>query len=310
MPSPTHDIVIVTRGRPGPLARILACIAAQTRPPDGVIVVDASDAPADPFPALRAAYPEMRLRYVPASPGLARQRNQGLDASEADIVTFLDDDVEIPPSYCATVLARFARDTDRSVAAVGGCMRNARLRPLPERVFRTLFLLQTGGGPNRWRASGMPDTGPGGPSERLCDVLASTALSVRRRAAAGLRFDEDATAGARLGLDTGRCFGEDILFTEALARRGLLVTLPDAAFDHCESPDSREDTRTTQALYVLSLRVISERRTRGLLRRLARLWALTGQGLLCALQAARYRDTGYLRGYALAMRARLRTTRE
>ena len=61
----------------------------------------------------------------------------------------------------------------------------------------------------------------------------------------------------------------------------------------------------TQALYVYSMRVLSDMVTRSPLQRALRLWALFGQGLLNAMQSVFYKETEYIRGYFRAMRAPL-----
>ncbi|MDT8325337.1 MAG: glycosyltransferase family 2 protein [Bacteroidota bacterium] len=309
----THSFVIITRNRGAETRRLLAALGRQTVPPDEVIVVDASVSTlsrgdvAKDLPFL--------LTIIPSPAGIAVQRNRGLEEAGGDIVTFMDDDAIPDPEYVASVNRIFlggmdhatdARDVeDRGVAAAGGTLRNPSPRSRPERMLRDIFLLQTDRGKNRFRSSGIPDFDVTAGASGEAQILPSTALSFRRTAARGLRFDPACFSGAPLGLRTGRCFGEDAWFTAMLSRRGRIVLLAEAGYLHMPSKGNRERTHDTQALYVYALRMLSARFAAPGIARLLRLWALAGHGVLAVLQWIRYRDTGYLGGYVHAMRAPL-----
>jgi glycosyltransferase involved in cell wall biosynthesis len=298
-----HSIVIITRNRRTELLRLLDALHCQSEPPGEVVVVDAGDTP------LRREEVPGELPFLftvlPAAPGIARQRNAGLGEVRGDLVTFMDDDAVPGTGYLASVNSVFRRDATKEIVGAGGTLRNSVPRPLPERLFRTLFLLQTDRGKNRFRGSGFPDFNVRGDAPGTPHILPSTALSFRREAATGLRFDAACFSGAPLGLDTGRCFGEDAWFTAMLSRRGRLVLLPDAWYDHEPSSRNREGTRSTQALYVYAMRMLSDRFVPRRAGRALRAWALAGQGVLALLQALRYWDRGYMSGYLHAMRVRL-----
>jgi len=300
----TQSVVIVTMNRVEEVLSLLRALGAQTRQADEILIVDASS------DGLRVS--EDRIRHVTkavsrrfhVAPGLAAQRNKGLSEARGDIVTFFDDDAIPEADYCHHVDAAFEREQD--LVGLSGINVVPEGATGLEYLFRRGFMLQSGRGPYRYRCSGFPDPGADGPSQTGgISFLPSTALSVRRSACEGLSFDEYWCSGKPLGIDTGRCFGEDIWFTTLLAKRGRLKLLPAAKFMHHPSARNREATAVTQALYVYSLRCISNRVAAGKIRRLCRLWALCGQGLLNLFQALGYRDVGYLQGYFLAMRASL-----
>jgi glycosyltransferase involved in cell wall biosynthesis len=295
----THSIVIVTMNRPHELRRLLASLQHQSRPPDDILIIDAG---ADSN--LAAVFPDAdnRIRRIRMRPGLSAQRNRGLDEAPGDIVTFVDDDAELTPEYAETVLGCFAREKDL-VAASG--VNRAAVRPgLIEHTLRRLLGVQTGCGLYRMRYSGFPDVGAVVRRRVTAEVLPSTVLSLRREACRGLRFEEYWLSGAPLGLDTGRCFGEDVFFTRQLAQRGRMAVFPEAEYTHAGSPANRESLYVTQALYVFALRWISNSAASGI-GRAARLWALFGQLMINTAQSIRYRNADYLRGWIRAMRVKM-----
>jgi hypothetical protein len=302
----TQGAIVITKDRPREVARCLEAIAAQERAPNEIVVVDASQSKETRSIVADFAtrHADLRVTCIDAAPNICEQKNIGLARCSADIVSFFDDDVVIPPEYCLRVRERFARDLDGTLHGLAGLPVRMRLDAWPLFVFRKLFLLQTNRGRNRFRVSGFPDFGFRFEGETEVEFLASTAVSFRRSAIGGLRFDTKGLTGEALGLASGRGFAEDVLFSNAARRGGTLLLLPLLRFEHTESTSARESTFVTQALYVMAMRRVSAAHATTTLRRAARLWALAGTALLCLAQSCRYRDSGYLRGYVRAMRAR------
>ncbi|MEA2193968.1 MAG: hypothetical protein QOG42_402, partial [Solirubrobacteraceae bacterium] len=100
---PTASIIVPTRLRAGYLDVALASIAPQAAAAGAELIVvdDGPDA------ATRATADRHGARYVahPASRGLNAARNSGIDAATADLLVFVDDDVEVRPGWLAALLA-------------------------------------------------------------------------------------------------------------------------------------------------------------------------------------------------------------
>jgi glycosyltransferase involved in cell wall biosynthesis len=94
----TVSAVIPTRNRPSSLHRLLRALAAQDRPPEEVIVADASDEPLDGS-ALAAAYPGLALSCFHMVPSLCTQRNRAIARATGSHVLMCDDDIEPGPRY-------------------------------------------------------------------------------------------------------------------------------------------------------------------------------------------------------------------
>jgi GT2 family glycosyltransferase len=100
---PTASIIVPTRRRAEYLEVALASIAPQAAAAGAeLLVVD--DGPDE---ATRAAAQRHGARYVahPASRGLNAARNSGIDAAAADLLVFVDDDVEVRSGWLAALLA-------------------------------------------------------------------------------------------------------------------------------------------------------------------------------------------------------------
>ena len=291
-----HSVIIVTRRRSQELRRLLTCLRNQTRAADDIVIVDASDDDdtADLIASERRSG-DLPIRFLRTEADICAQRNAALELSLGDFITFLDDDVVLPPGYFACVMDRFAGD--ETLAGLSGLLANPVKRNLFERAFRHAFLLQTDKGTNRYRISGIPDFGYSFSEERSVDFVASTAASFRGSAIGATRFDGEAFGAPALGLPSGRAFAEDVAFSTQVALSGPLLLLPALTFEHYPSRSGRDDTRLAQTLYIHALRTISARRAHDIVQKAARIWALFGAGLLCVIQSIAKADSGYVLGY-------------
>lgn len=111
-------VAIVTRNRASDLRHALHSIAAQSRPPDEVLVVDngSSDHTAELVEGFSDRLP---LRYLfLAEPGIPGARNLALEEAAGEIVAFTDDDAACDPHWLRSVERAFLRADN--VGLVGG----------------------------------------------------------------------------------------------------------------------------------------------------------------------------------------------
>lgn len=117
-------LVVCTYGRPAAIDRLLTALEQQSRPPDEILVVDAS--PDDATAAVVAGHRDggaAHLRHVvvpEAERGLTRQRNRGVALATGGLVSFLDDDTIPGACYFAQIERCFERHPD--AAGVGGAI--------------------------------------------------------------------------------------------------------------------------------------------------------------------------------------------
>ncbi len=207
-------VAIPTRRRAGYLDVALASVVTQARAAGAeVLVVD--DGPDEPTRAVAARHGARYLRPDPPG-GLNAARNMALDASAAQLVCFVDDDVAVGPGWLDAFL-RAASECPDEVGVFGGPIR-ARLED------------------HRFRACGRE--GPPvtfldlGAADRDCDHVWGANMAVRASAVerAG-RFDETLVMGA----------GDELEFqTRLRAAGGRIRYVATAALDHRRAGD---DTR-------------------------------------------------------------------
>ncbi len=104
--APSLTVAICTRGRPEGLSRLLRSLHAQEYPSLRVLVVD--NAPLDDrsrrVAGEHASYLDLSYVVEPR-PGLSRARNRSIEASEGEIIAWVDDD-EVCDRWWAAELAR------------------------------------------------------------------------------------------------------------------------------------------------------------------------------------------------------------
>ena len=111
----TITVVLTTHDRVALADRALASIRAQTHPVDRVIVVD--DAGAEPF---RPQGDDVTVVRLPVNVGVSAARNDALALADTDLVTFVDDDDWLDPTFVAEHLRGLAASTlPAPVASLG-----------------------------------------------------------------------------------------------------------------------------------------------------------------------------------------------
>lgn len=260
------ELIICTRNRPDDVARCLDSVAAQVRMPRVVRIVDSSDGPATE--GVVTTYTTKRLAgvlvYQRCRPGLTAQRNAGLDASQAEIVHFIDDDVVLEPDYVASILAFFAADRSGDVLGVGGLVTNVHHEPAARA--KRIFGLY-GNEPGVVLPSGRNVLAVDFTMDRDVEWLSGCSMSYRRKAFEGRRFDE--------GLP-GYGLGEDVDLSYRVSQFGRLVVTPSARLVHLQSGTNR----LTSVQYTRDELITRARRVRrgtGRMRMRRYWWSVGGQ---------------------------------
>lgn len=186
---PTVSIVIPTRGRPGYLDVALASLTPQAQAAQAEILV-VSDGDEPPTAAVARRH-GARVITLHQHSGANAARNAGVAASSAELVVFVDDDIEAPPGWLSAFLRGAVQAPDRDV--FGG--------PIWARL--------EGGGPRACGREPAPITTLElGPEDRDVDLVWSANMAVRRRALERVGpFDEE-LAGCGEEEDWLRRYGE------------------------------------------------------------------------------------------------------
>lgn len=188
-------VVVATVGRAAVTSRTVDRLSLQTRLPDGILVVGASEGDVTGV-ADASSRPEIAL----AEKGLCKQRNRSLNLlhDRADIIVFFDDDYVAAPEFMAGVETLFGTRPDL-VGATG--------RLIADGVNGDGFTVD--------EAIAMIEADDAGPvRESVSEALYGCNMVIRLAAAEGLRFEE---ALPMYG------WQEDIDFTYQLGKRGSMV---------------------------------------------------------------------------------------
>jgi GT2 family glycosyltransferase len=99
----THDIIICTQERTDALRKILTSLSLCLHIEAIEITVIENSPKFDNYEKVAKVCAEygtiLKINLLHSLPGLPRSRNLGIDSTEAQILTFLDDDVRVPSHY-------------------------------------------------------------------------------------------------------------------------------------------------------------------------------------------------------------------
>lgn len=110
------SVVIPARNDAELLARCLESLAAQTRQPDEIVVVD-NGSTDDTGAVARAAGARVVVEPIP---GIPRASSAGFDAARGDLLARIDADSMCPPTWLAAIERAFDDDPDLSVLTGAG----------------------------------------------------------------------------------------------------------------------------------------------------------------------------------------------
>ncbi|MBN1844593.1 MAG: glycosyltransferase family 2 protein [Sedimentisphaerales bacterium] len=284
-------VIIPTLQRAASVRRLLDSIARQSRLPEQILVVDASeDRDTETVVQQADAVLRGRLTYFRSERGLTRQRNFAIHKARGDLVGFFDDDVVLDEEYLERMAEVF--ETDAS-GRIGGATGWVYPRQVPmgfwHRLYdRTRSVLSGAEYMHRYYQA------PPMPRRPFRDPVAIRYVSgcnmfFRKEVFEQYLFDS---------WFEGYGYGEDMDFGLRVSRTWRIMAVGAARLHHLFEPAGRPNHRKLSRMVIenrLRLLVLARRDHLGyyaalmLLRELAGA-ALTGLGLLATRQAAAARD--------------------
>lgn len=263
--------------------KLLASLTAQTVQPAQIVVVDGSDTP---IKDLIDGYPGLPLTYVREyPPSLARQRNAGMAALQADITVagYLDDDLELEPD----ATERMTVFWDNADDVVGGAAFTITNQPLRHGLFGKVadFFLINGTSQGRVLESGFATSITPQAQDMRTDWLYGGATMWRRSVIQSYQYDE---------WYIGHGFLEDLDFSYRVSRSHQLWVVADAKVWHWPHPIRVERNVSLGRQQVVN-RIYFVRKL-GNFRPLPVIWGLFGQCVRNGLKSFKERNrAGLLR---------------
>jgi GT2 family glycosyltransferase len=277
----------------------VATLAAQTRRPVQLIVVDAGDlGEVRDLISSQCRDADIEFHYVRDAPSTTRQRNKGSELVSGEIVFFLDDDVCLDLDYIQLLLAVYENDDALQVGGVTG-VSDKKIEldddfwPAFNRMF---FLAETRVDvSSSMKRSNFPVHSTGLTRNRDCQLMPSTAVSYRIEVFRRHMFDRDLT---------GYVMAEDLDLSYRVARETRLVTVPAAVYRHAKSPVARNSRRETEKRRILFTQYFFRKNLGDSpLNWLARYWSLVGLALRYSYFALRGGNAERLQGLLDGLRA-------
>lgn len=247
-----YSVVIATYERPRELAVALESLAAQTRPPSQVIIVDSSRDEA--ARALSEASP-LAIRYERAlRPSAAVQRNQGAALVTTPLIAFMDDDVFIPPDSLEKICVAFEQDVSGEIGGIAARIEGMQ-HPVPSGLLRCYYRLQAGfahptyGGKLFGAAINCLPTYTESSGDLIpADWLNSTCVFYRTPLFAREKFPEF----------EGYSFLEDVHLSARVGRTHRLYFHRTATFEHRDAPSTfKKNTRELARMRVRHQRLVA-----------------------------------------------------
>lgn len=266
-------VIICTKDREQDLRRALSSLCGQVYLPAEVIVVDAGTG-IDPEPWFNGKFSRapFRITYLKSEKGLPHQRNRGIEVVDknTDVISFIDDDVELTPEYYEHVVAAFERTENRVVLGICGNALNETERSRIDRFVRNVFLIT-----DNYSGASLPSGDAGHIFEPKKDsvvaVLSGCNMSFRASVffSLGLRFDEKLS---------GYAYMEDQDISLRAARYGELWQLSGARLVHHVSKEGRPNQRELFNMYVQnSFYLFKKNNSPNLFRFVFYFWRLVGK---------------------------------
>jgi len=217
------SVIVPTRNRPDYLAGFLDSLNNQTRLPEELIIIDASDTEdTRNMIGMNGDGLPFEVIYKREVPGSARQRNIGFRISRGRYLFFFDDDVILEPDYIGTVCDTFSKHGEERLGGITGKITNIRQDSRPwDRAFKGMFFLSDFGR-GRVKLSGFPSLRIGDEPSYV-EILSGCNMAYPREVFSQFLFDE------RL---TGYSYMEDIDLSFRVSKRYPLYYQPRAKLEH------------------------------------------------------------------------------
>lgn len=219
----------------------------QSRMPDELIVVDASDnGYTKELIEQRGNQLPFDCTYTHTASGLTRQRNIGIGLSRGRYLFFFDDDVILATEYIRTVCDTFSHHGEEQLGGITGKITNiCKDSSIWDRAFKVIFFLSDFG-KGRVKLSGFPSLRIGDEPSNV-EILSGCNMAYPRGVFSQFLFDE------RL---TGYSYMEDIDLSLRIGRQYPLFYQPKAQLEHFPTSYKTYGSRTLRRMMIQNHRYL------------------------------------------------------
>ncbi|MGB2763667.1 MAG: glycosyltransferase family 2 protein [Candidatus Aminicenantaceae bacterium] len=235
------SVIICTKDRTKDLAKLLDSLINQTRKPDELIIVDASqkentrhmvEQKSDQLP--------FDIIYKKTPPGLTRQRNIGISLSRGKYIFFFDDDVVLEKEFIEVILETFDKFKNFNVGGIMGRIVNITPpRKSWDFLFKRLFFLSDFG-QGRVKLSGLPSIKIDN-KLNFVESLSGGCTVYIKKVFDQFKFDENLKEYAYL---------EDVDFSYRVGQKYRLLYQPKARLKHFPSTFIKADSKELRKMFI------------------------------------------------------------
>jgi GT2 family glycosyltransferase len=288
-----YSAVIPTKDRPQAADAAVDVLLRQTRPPERIVVVDASAVPYEPSDALvaQAARRAVELVVVASRPSTSAQRNLGARRVATPIVLFLDDDVRVPPDYADVLLAGWDAAGREAFGGMAGTPAVVPEQGAIARMLRRLAMLNyvdRSGEAMTLRRSGNVRYVPEPRRAVQVPALGAGATAYRTELVLAHPFDERFP---------GYAPGEDLEMAFRVANSAPLMQTPEVRWTHLWDPRERSSPSRWYVRGRCETYFRLRRLDRSPLTVAAFALSLIAESALALADSVRERDAAHVRGF-------------
>jgi glycosyltransferase involved in cell wall biosynthesis len=221
---------------------------------------------------------------------LTTQRNEGVIKASGNLITFLDDDIELDSHYLEQIVNTFYTYPDAS--AVTGNIQVTIFKPnLLYTLFANIFLISCRG-KGRFRISGFPESYHRDIITPIrAEVLCGCNMTIKKEVFNYLSFNENLEGGM---------FGEDDYFSYQLSRNYVIYYNPHAiCYDDRKYPKGKQAWKM-RCTILNTIQRYKERKT-NLIGKIAFWWSMFGFILFKSIEAIIMKDFSIMKGIGNAL---------
>jgi GT2 family glycosyltransferase len=247
------SVIVCTKDRSNNLINLLDSLCNQTRIPDELIIVDASQND-DTQNMLEQRSDQLLFDvvYKRTSPGAARQRNIGFTLSRGNYLFFFDDDVVIDSDYIRIIEGTFAHHKEEQLGGMTGRITNIKQSSKAWVRFFLKFFFLTDLGQGKIKLSGFPSPKIDEKAAHV-EFLSGCNMVYPRKVFSQFQFDEALT---------GYSYMEDVDLSFRVRQKYLLYYQPKAKLKHYSTTYKTHDPRALRKMMIQNHRYLFKKNQR------------------------------------------------
>ncbi len=230
----TLSLIICTLNNSEGIKCVLECVAKQNLRPNEIIIVQGGTN----YITSRIVKEwelELNITYVESQKSLVKQRNNGIELANGDIICFLDDDVILEENYFEAILKAYKNDINNDIGGVQGTILNSPKGKKLKNLFNKIFMLEENFGNGKLKRSGAPSFHPSSPKQVEVEVFNGCLMTFRTELLKKIKFAD---------FFENYWLGDDFETSYSVSTQKKLIQIPDARLTHIGNASFSNSAKT------------------------------------------------------------------